>query len=61
MSNKPKVEPIDYSMLAESVDALREILSVMVAGLMNDGFTEREARAIIAGALAVHEKNGPAA
>lgn len=43
---------IDYSVLAQAVDEIREVCNVAVAGLMADGFTDREARAIIAGFFA---------
>jgi hypothetical protein len=42
-------ELLDYVALAESLDALREMLRAMVAALMDDGFTEKQARAIATG------------
>lgn len=41
-------EHSDFLRLADGVDHMREVLRVMVAGLVSDGFTDREARAIIA-------------
>lgn len=38
---------VDYEELAIAMDNLREVLRGMVAGLVNDGFTDREARAIV--------------
>jgi hypothetical protein len=43
---------LDFKMLAETMDNLRETLKVMVAGVVADGFTEPEARAIVAGMFA---------
>lgn len=44
---------IDFNEIAEVVDQLRETCRAVVAGLMDDGFTEREARAICAGVFAM--------
>lgn len=41
----------DYALLAAQVEGMREILSALVAGLVKDGFTDREARQIIAGSF----------
>lgn len=38
---------IDFEELAESIDSMREIFRAMVAGLMEDGFTEEQARALV--------------
>lgn len=38
---------IDFEELAESIDGMREIFRAMVAGLMEDGFTEEQARALV--------------
>jgi hypothetical protein len=38
---------IDFEALAESIDSMREIFRAMVAGLMEDGFTEEQARALV--------------
>ncbi len=38
---------IDYEELAGSIDQMREIFRAMVAGLMEDGFTEEQARALV--------------
>lgn len=41
-------EGIDYETLANAMDEMREVLRSMVAGLVADGFTDREAHAIVA-------------
>jgi hypothetical protein len=38
---------IDYEGLANSVEEMREIFRAMVAGLVADGFTEEQARALV--------------
>ena len=38
---------IDFEALAESIDSMREIFRAMVAGLIEDGFTEEQARALV--------------
>lgn len=40
--------PIDYSALAKGVEQMRECVNSLVAGLKSDGFTDREARIIVA-------------
>lgn len=40
---------INYSDLAQSVDAMREMVRALVAGLVDDGFTDEQARTIVAG------------
>lgn len=40
---------IDFDLLAQGVEDLRESLRAMVAGLVADGFTDREAREILVG------------
>lgn len=40
-----------YAEMAEGVDMLRETLRVMVAAVMNEGFTEEQARDIVTGLL----------
>lgn len=40
---------IDFQALAESVDELRETLRAIVAGLVQDGYTEAQARQIVVG------------
>lgn len=42
---------VDPAALAQVVDDLREVMRASVAGLVSDGFTDREAHAIIAGLL----------
>lgn len=42
----------EYVKLAEAVDEVREIVRALVAALAQDGFTDREARAIAAGIFA---------
>lgn len=48
MSEGEAVSGIDYNVLANAMDEMREVLRSMVAGLMTDGFTKREAHAIVA-------------
>jgi hypothetical protein len=43
------VTPSDYNELARQSEQVREIVSALVAGLVHDGFTDREARTIVAG------------
>lgn len=43
---------IDFTEIASMVDQLRETCRAIVAGLMDDGFTKREAHAICAGVFA---------
>jgi uncharacterized membrane protein YebE (DUF533 family) len=38
---------IDFEELAGSIENMREIFRAMVAGLMADGFTEEQARALV--------------
>lgn len=42
----------DYGELANGIDDVRETLREMVAGLVADGFTDEQARTIIAGVFA---------
>lgn len=44
-----KYTPVDYIKLASGLDEMREVVQAMVAGFAADGFTEREARQIVAG------------
>jgi hypothetical protein len=46
---------IDYEALAKSTEQVRECLAVMVAGLIQDGFTEKQARMIVAGMWAMDD------
>jgi len=46
------ISGFDYAALATGVDQLREALRAMVAGIVADGFTDREARVIVAGMFA---------
>jgi hypothetical protein len=39
----------DYNELANAVEEFREVINALVAGLITDGFTDREARALVAG------------
>jgi uncharacterized membrane protein YebE (DUF533 family) len=38
---------IDFEELAASIESMREIFRAMVAGLVADGFTEEQARALV--------------
>lgn len=40
---------INFNELAQSVEELREVIRAMVAGLTTDGFTDEQARGIVAG------------
>lgn len=40
---------MDFNELAKGIDDLREGLRAVIAGLIEDGFTDREARRIVAG------------
>ena len=48
----------DYNELAGAVEDFREIINALVAGLISDGFTDREARALVAGFWASRIKAG---
>jgi predicted DNA binding protein len=37
---------VDYAALAAGVEQMREVVNAAVAGLREDGFTDREARAL---------------
>lgn len=43
---------INFEELAQAVEGMREVMQVFVAGLVADGFTDKEARSIIAGLFA---------
>jgi hypothetical protein len=47
----------DFALLADTSDQLREAVQALVAGLIRDGFTDREARAIVAGLFSLHTQN----
>lgn len=47
---------IDYSALAEGSEQLREGMAALVAGLVVDGFDDKQARAIVAGAVGYWDK-----
>lgn len=38
---------IDFKLLADSMDEIREALNAMVAAMVSDGFTEEQAREIV--------------
>lgn len=42
----------DYEAVAGVVDVIREFAHIAVAGLITDGFTDAEARAVVAGWMA---------
>lgn len=44
---------INYEELAQGIEQMREMIRAMVAGLVADGFTDEQARAIIAGMFAM--------
>lgn len=50
---------LDFEALAAAVDALRELVNAMVAGLTRDGFTEEQARIIATGVFASIEGGKP--
>lgn len=43
-----EVETADYEAVAEAIDQMRELVGALVASLVHDGFTDREARVIVA-------------
>jgi uncharacterized membrane protein YebE (DUF533 family) len=43
----------NYQALAEGIDEMREMVRAMIAGLVADGFSDEQARAIVAGFFAV--------
>jgi uncharacterized membrane protein YebE (DUF533 family) len=45
----------DYLAAAQAIDDMREMVRALVAALKEDGFTDREARAIVAGFFAPKE------
>jgi hypothetical protein len=45
---KQEKSGIDYAELADRLDEVRETLTVMVAGITADGFTDEQARVIVA-------------
>lgn len=51
MRDKREKPSLDFEMLAVAVDGIREMTRAMVAGLVEDGFTDEQARAIVAGTL----------
>lgn len=52
MDQAPETKPgIDYIELAENMDSMREVLRVVIAGLVADGFTDEQARRIIVGSF----------
>lgn len=42
-------EQFDFTEFATAIDDVREAMRAMVAGLMSDGFTEEQAREMVAG------------
>lgn len=52
---------LDFRKLAVDVDQFRECMRALVAGLVTDGFTEREARALVAGVFAGNVDRGETA
>ena len=50
---KGKNTRLDFKALAETVDDMREMTRALVAGLVADGFTEREARTVVTSMLAM--------
>lgn len=51
-----KNKGVDYALLAEGMDDLRNLVRVMVAGFVNEGFTEEQARVMVAGFFAAMVK-----
>jgi hypothetical protein len=48
---------MDYKELAVGLDNLRETLRAMVAGVMQEGFSEEQAREIVTGVFAANRKD----
>jgi hypothetical protein len=55
-----KAKGVDFHEVAQGVDEFREVVRALVAGLIADGFTEREARALVAGFWASRIKDDEA-
>lgn len=51
-----KTKGVDYVEVADGIDDLRETMRAAVAGLVSDGFTKREAHALLAGIFATRIK-----
>lgn len=51
-------EDMDYNLLAATIDQIREMVMALVQALVNEGFTQREARALVAGAFATRTEVG---
>lgn len=49
-------DPIDFEDLAQATESMREVLGVMVAGLVTDGFTDEQARAIVTSLMVMNAK-----
>jgi hypothetical protein len=49
-------ESLDYSALAQSVEQMKEVVMALTAGMEANGFTPREARALVAGLISMHNK-----
>jgi hypothetical protein len=43
---------VDYETLAQGIDQMKEVVTALVESLRTDGFTDREARVIVAGLFA---------
>lgn len=48
---------MDYAELALGIDNLRESLRAMTAGVMEEGFSEAQAREIVTGIFAANRKD----
>lgn len=57
MTQPEKPEGFDYEALAANIAEMREVLNSVVAGLVADGFTDREARGIVSGMFANMNKS----
>lgn len=52
------ITPTDWEELARASENTREVLAIVVAGLIADGFTDREARQIVVSLLAPRGEPG---
>lgn len=46
-----KTKGVDYQELAVGIDEMREAIRAMVAGLVEDGFTDEQARIVVVAGL----------
>lgn len=57
MRRSERQQVMDFNEFAAHLDVVREVLRAQVAGLVQDGFSEEQARAITAGMFNPHPKH----